>query len=291
MKALICYWGLIRGFKYDLTLESHKKHIWDVLKQQGIDFDVMLHSYNKEFDLQPFNIDNLKYIAIEDDYIVTKRILPKIRNIYLPQYFHEEHRRGLFKCWYSQQHLHDKLQSIKDEYDFAITLDIAQYFASSLPENIKDLDMSIMYLTDFERFEGYNPRFCMSNVENILFYLNKFNYVLQDEDQIPNGMVNPTYQQKYIKAYMKHFKVSQKEVKEIPNLHPEWQLKTYIDKVGRKKVCEISLKFWRIRTDAQLEGITDEDIHLYNVSVLPVTTNPNEEYSGSNSILQDNTTL
>ena len=269
MKALICYWGLVRGFKYKATLESHKKHIWNVLREQNIDFDVMLHTYNKEFDFQVFNIENLKYFVIEDDSIITERILPKIRNVHMPKYFSEEHRKGLFKCWYSQQHLHNHIVPIKNEYNFVITLDIAQYFGTSIPSNIKELDMSYVYLTNFERFEGYNPRFCMSNVNNILFYLDKYNYVLKDEKNIPDNMINPEYQKKYIDAYMQFFNTSRKEVKDIPNIHPEWQLQNYLDVVGKKKIKEINLKFWRIRTNAHLEGLTEDDVQLYNVNATP----------------------
>lgn len=269
MKALICYWGLVRGFKYHATMESHRRHIWNILREQNIDFDIMIHTYNKEFDFQVFNIDNLKYFVIEDDNIITERILPKLKNVYTPKYFTEEHRRGLFKCWYSQQHLHDHVVPIKDEYDFIITLDIAQYFATSIPNNLKDIDMSYIYLTNFERFDGYNPRFCMSNVDNVLFYLNKFNYVLKDEMKLPDNMINPDYQQWYIESYMKFFNVSREDVKDIPNIHPEWQLKNYLDVVGEKQIKEITLKFWRIRSNSHLAGITEDDGKLYNVNILP----------------------
>lgn len=268
MKALICYWGLVRGFKYPHTLESHKKHIWNVLTEQGIDYDVMVHTYNKEFDFQVMNIDNLKYIAIEDNDVIGKRLLPKMVNIYMPVYFTEEHRLGLFKCWHSQKHLRDQVELVKDDYDIVITLDIAQYFVSSLPSNLRDLDMSKVYMTNFERFYGYNPRFCMSNAENVMFYLNKIDYVLKDPNNIPPDMVNPDYVERYTKAFMKHFKVGREEVEGAPNLHPEWQLKQYLDVVGEKQVEELDIRFYRIRENAHLEGMTDEDAKLYNVSVV-----------------------
>jgi hypothetical protein len=269
MKALICYWGLVRGFKYTQTIESHKNNIWDVLIEQDIPYDVMLHTYNKEFDFNIFNINNLKYHVIEDDHIIHTRVLSKIKNIHLPVYFTEEHKTGLFKCWYSQQHLHDHIVPIKNEYDLIITLDIAQYFVTPIPNNIKYLDLNKMYLTDIEHFNGYNPRFCMSNVDNILFYLNKFNYVLSDENKIPDNMINSKYQEAYIDAYMYHFNTSRDNVKNIPNLHPEWQLKTYLDVVGKKEVEELSIKFWRIRSMGHLDGITDAEVKLYKVQTIP----------------------
>lgn len=275
MKALICYWGLVRGFKFQKTFDSHKQHIWDVLKEQNIDFDVMIHTYNKQFDFQVFNIHNTRYCVIEDDAIVSQRIIPKIRNVYTPTYFTEEHRLGLFKCWHSQQHLHDQILKIKHEYDFIITLDIAQYFATSIPKNIKDLDFENMYVSNFESFNGYNPRFCMSNVDNILFYLSKFNYVLADEENIPDNMIDPDYQHRYIEFMTSTFDCTQDELKNIPNLHPEWQLKTYLDVIGQKNICEIPIKFWRVRINGQIEGISNDDIQLYNVSATPVSEKPN----------------
>lgn len=272
MKALICYWGLVRGFKYPQTLESHKKHIWDVLTSQGIEYDVMLHTFNKEFDFQVFNIDKLRYIVIEDDIIITNRLLPRMINIHMPIYFTEEHKRGLFKCWHSQQHLCKQIALVQNEYDIVITLDIAQYFVSSLPRNIKDLDMSKMYLTNFERFNGYNPRFCMSNPTNAMFYLNKLDYVLCDPNNIPDKMVDPEYKEKYIETYMRIYGESRDAVKEVPNLHPEWQLKQYLDVVGKKEVKEIDIRFYRIRQNAHLEGMTAEDVALYNVKVVPEGT-------------------
>jgi len=269
MKALICYWGLVRGFKYAQTLESHKKHIWDVLLGQGIDYDVMLHTYNKEFDNQVLNINNLKYIVVEDDAITGHRLMPKMRNIHMPVYFTDEHKTGLFKCWHSQHHLAERLAFVKDDYDIVITLDIAQYFASSLPYDLVNMDMSKVYLTNFESFNGYNPRFCMSSAENVIFYLSKISYVLQDEDNIPNGMISPEYIDKYAMAYMDHFRVERDKVKEAPNLHPEWQLRHYLNEVGKKDVVELNIRFYRIRENAVLEGLTDEDVQLYKVKVLP----------------------
>jgi hypothetical protein len=269
MKALICYWGLIRGFKYPDTLESHRKCIWNVLKDQGYETDIVMHTYNKEFDFQAFNIDNLKYFVIEDDPVITNRIIPKIKDINMPVYFSEEHRTGLFKCWHSQQHLHDYVKPIKEQYDIMITLDIAQYFVSPIPNNIKDMDMNTLFLSKFESFEGYNPRFCMSNLENGLFFLNKFNYVLNNSNGIPDNMVNPEYRLKYINAFMDVFNCPLEAVQGAPNLHPEWQLQTYLDKVGGKCVEELPIKFYRIRSNAHLEGLTQEDMLLYKVSAIP----------------------
>lgn len=277
MKALVCYWGLVRGFKYPPTYESHERNIWKVLNNQGIDFDVMLHTYNKDQDSKIFSIHNLRYVVIEDDQHIEKRILPRIRNVITPHYFHETHRMGLFKCWHSQQHLHDQIQAIKNEYDFVITLDIAQFFATPLPSNLKDFDMSKMYVSDFEEYGGYNPRFCMSNTENILFYLNKFNFILQNEEQIPDLMIDPNYQEEYIYVVMRLFGVSREQVTNIPNLHPEWQLKQYLDVVGKKQVCKMPFRYFRIRTDGEIVGMSQEDLkvfELYNVKVDDVGANP-----------------
>jgi hypothetical protein len=268
-KALICYWGLIRGFKYPDTIQSHKTHIWDVLTKQGYAVDVFVHTYNKQFDLQTMNIENIKYIAIEDDKFIEQKLAPRMKNVHMPVYFTEEHRMGLFKCWYSQQHLAEKIKKCHKEYDVVITLDIAQLFVTSLPSDLCKMDMNVLYTSDFEKFTGYNPRFCMSSADNIIFYLSKLDYVLQDEENIPDGMIDPNYQNTYCALYMLDLGVKRDEVKMIPNLHPEWQLKHYLDHVGKKKVKELGVKFFRIRDDAHVEGLTEKDVKLYKLSVVP----------------------
>jgi hypothetical protein len=160
----------------------------------------------------------------------------------------------------------------KNEYDIVITLDVAQYFVSDIPRDLRNLDLNKMYVANFEKFDGYNPRFALSNAENIIFYLEKIDYVLGDGHNIPDGMICPSSRSNYIEAYMKFFDVPRDEVLYIPNLHPEWQLKTYLDTVGKKKVVEINIRFYRIRSNAQLEGITEEDAELYNVKLCPEQT-------------------
>jgi hypothetical protein len=265
-KALICYWGLVRGFKYPQALESHRKHIWKVLEAQGFEYDVLVHTYNKEFDTNLFNVPNIRYLLIEDDAYITQRILPRIRNVHLPPYFEDEHKTGLFKCWHSQRQLREQLKKIKDDYDVVITLDIAQYFVSPIPDNLDDLDMTKVYLSDFEKFKGYNPRFCMSNPKNVMFYLNKFDYVLNDEEKIPKGMIDPEYLEDFLKKLADVLGVEPDAVKKCPNLHPEWQLKKYLDVVGGLEVVELPIKFYRIRRNAELVGITQEDVDLYSVT-------------------------
>jgi hypothetical protein len=43
MKVALCFWGLCRSTH--LTIASIQTHIFDALKQQGIEYDVFLHSY------------------------------------------------------------------------------------------------------------------------------------------------------------------------------------------------------------------------------------------------------
>jgi hypothetical protein len=46
MKVAICFSGMPRSFKS--VLESHKKYIYNVLSDHGIEYDIFIHSWNNE---------------------------------------------------------------------------------------------------------------------------------------------------------------------------------------------------------------------------------------------------
>jgi dTDP-4-amino-4,6-dideoxygalactose transaminase len=66
MKIAIIYRGNIRGFKYDECFKTHEK-LYNVLKNNNIDFDTYLCTNNIEYDETSINkIENLKSKYILD---------------------------------------------------------------------------------------------------------------------------------------------------------------------------------------------------------------------------------
>ena len=66
-KICIIYWGLIRGFRFDYTFNSHKQYLYDNFKNNNIDFDVYLVTNNIEYnEINVDKIPNLKTLKIID---------------------------------------------------------------------------------------------------------------------------------------------------------------------------------------------------------------------------------
>ena len=46
MRVAVCFSGMPRSFK--TVYESHKKFIFDVLSEQGIEYDIFIHTWNNK---------------------------------------------------------------------------------------------------------------------------------------------------------------------------------------------------------------------------------------------------
>ena len=237
MKFAILYWGLIRGFKYDDVFESHKKNMWDKLDKMNIPFDVYCHTYNKEFDDKVFQIPNMKQLIIEDDQIIENYLTPRIRNVVVPHYYYKDAKINLFKCWYSQEQLRKLLDQSKENYSLIITMDISQMIYTNFLED-QEIDTTQAYTLKYECFGGYNPRFFVANKDHTLFYLNKLNYILADEDNIPPFMISEIEKKLHLKDGLP-----------TPNLHPETMLRHYLEYIGKIPVFLVPIKIFRVRSD------------------------------------------
>lgn len=240
MKIGICYFGLIRGFRYKETYESHKKNIYDKLSEMEIEYDVYISTYNKEYSDKYVNlIPNIKKIEIIDDEETHKDILKNEYNRFIcPANFREnnnDYKMNLLKCWRSQENLRKMIINCK--YDACILIDIGQVINTPI-DNIKLFDLEYMYIPKFAHHYGYNGRFIIANMKNMLFFLNKLEYLLS-QSKIPI-MVSSN-----ILSISENFA-------NPPNLHPESAYKIYIEEIGKLKVKYHGVDFCRHRFDGTL---------------------------------------
>lgn len=180
LKMAIGYWGLIRGFKYPNVYESHKENLYKLLDKAGIEYDIYVATYDKDYDEEPFkHIQNVKEKFIDNDEKIQKEIKNNPLPFELP--FSEESTFNLIKCWKSQDYLKQILQKKEREYDLFLTMDIAQCITSPLMDFTK-LDLNTIYLSSFLKSGGLHVRFCLSNMRTTLFYLDKYTYLKQHPD-------------------------------------------------------------------------------------------------------------
>lgn len=218
MKVALCYFGLVRGFKYNNVYESHKKYIYDILKKQNIDFTVYISTYDKDYDQTNIDkIPNLIKINKQNDEIISQKILQISDNFTVPQNYTEELKQNLLKCWYSQQDLYNMLKNSGKSYDLIIVMDIAQLILNEI-DDLNQFKHDYIYVPNFAFHLGYCGRMLIGNMKNILFFLNKFNFI-------------------------QTFKI---------NIHPESFYKYYIEQIGKIQIRFFKIKFWRCRTNGML---------------------------------------
>lgn len=224
MKVALCYFGLVRGFKLEETFESHQEMIYNALKEDNIDFSVYVSTYfDKDYDETNLNkIPNLVKISKKSDKTVSNEIIKQISDCFTcPHYFTKEHKTNLLKCWFSQQDLYNLLKNKK--YDLVIVMDIGQKIISRL-DNLNNLDKDRIYVPNFAQHRGYCGRMVIGNYKNIMYFLNKYNYLM---DRI------------------------EKDKDKTIDIHPETFYKTYLQKENIP-IGFLSVKFWRCRTDGTL---------------------------------------
>ena len=108
MKIAIIYRGNIRGFKYEECFKTHEK-LYNILKNNNIDFDTYLCTNNIEYDEDSINkIKNLKSKYILD--INNVRGDSKYKQAFLNIKFNSEgwsdvYQHNIISYWYNNNYL------------------------------------------------------------------------------------------------------------------------------------------------------------------------------------------
>jgi hypothetical protein len=233
MKIVICYFGLIRGFKYEHVFKSHEKYLYNELAKQNIDFSVYISTYDKDYDeLNIKKIPNLINCDVVSDSDMEQK-LDIIKDKFIcPNNYTDEIKINLLKCWKSQENLCKMIENTS--FDLCILMDIGQLLFSPI-DNLNNLDTNCIYYPKFASHYGYNGRMVIANYHNMIIFMDKLNYLtLQDPVLI---MCTP-----------KILQLSNNS----PNLHPESVYKLYIEHKNIRVKFLNSIKFWRCRTDGSV---------------------------------------
>jgi hypothetical protein len=175
-KICIIYWGLVRGFKYECAFNSHKKYLYDRLKDKNIDFDVYVVTNFLDYNEAAINkIPNVKLLKIIDineilncaDYKTAYNNI-QFTTIGWSNYFHN----NLLTLYYTRQYL---ANIIPDNYKRYISMDIGQIIDKLEYPIIED---KTNITSAFETSNGINPRILIGNYNCILEESNIFNYIL-----------------------------------------------------------------------------------------------------------------
>lgn len=177
MKIAIIYRGNIRGFKYDECFKTHEK-LYNVLKNNNIDFDTYLCTNNIEYDETSINkIENLKskYILDINNVRSDNKYKQAFSNIKFTGPWSEVFQDNIITYWYNNNYLFHK---IREKYDKYIIMDIAHI--------IEMFDISLLftnnnYCSIYESNTGYNTRILIANYELFESIMTQFNYILNNK--------------------------------------------------------------------------------------------------------------
>ena len=200
-KICIIYWGLVRGFKYDCAFNSHKKYLYDCLKDKHINFDVYIVTnhldYNEAIINKIPNVKLLKIIDIDEIQNCTEYKTAYDNIQFTTSGWSSYYHNNLLTLYYNRQQL---ANIIPNNYKRYISMDIGQIIDKldyTLIENTYNIYSS------FETSNGINPRFLIGNYNCIVEELNMFNYIFNTNVRF--NFLNP---ESFIDYYFRNKNVS-----------------------------------------------------------------------------------
>ena len=196
MKVAICYWGLTRTL--NKTYKSHKKHIYNILKNNNIDYDIYIHTWDLEDEFEYIWLKKINKISNLNDIELLNPYSYKIdkqkeflKQLDFSKYFYEKEWKGKPPRtnnqkgeWYPQllrNHL-CALESLNRCYELVKNSnEIYDYIICIRPDGLLNKDINIKYITDTENneiavpkneeYNGYCDRFAIGNPKLMEYYM------------------------------------------------------------------------------------------------------------------------
>lgn len=95
MKIAVCYWGMTRSTKF--VYSSHEKYLYDILKKGNIDYDIFMHTWKIEGDvniiwenISPIKVDYEEYKLLNPTFYKIDTQCDFLNTIHFPDYFYED---------------------------------------------------------------------------------------------------------------------------------------------------------------------------------------------------------
>ena len=192
-KVVICFFGLTRSLKYNI--KYLQKNVFDVLKQNGFDYDIFIHTYKKIgihnnirarekniiLDNNEYKLLNPKKYEIDDEDDINKKIPFDLykshgdpwKNKYLS--FH-----NYIKQLYSLYCVTGLWENNKFDYDAAIYIRPDVIVTKPLNiNNILEYKQNTIYIPNHHHYGGYNDRFAYGSINAMLTYGKRYEKGLQ----------------------------------------------------------------------------------------------------------------
>jgi len=191
MKVGLAFWGITRSLKFSIA--SIQKNILNVLKNNNIDYDIFMHTYNlngyanirtNEFlqnvDNDEYKLLNANYIRIDSqDEIKSKINLKMYRTHKDPWNTSYNSVDNFILAQYSKSQLVEMIKESNQTYDYIIYLRPDVLYLNELSIGfIKLASNNCICIPDFHLFGNFNDRFAITNMNTYHLYGDVFRYLL-----------------------------------------------------------------------------------------------------------------
>lgn len=189
-KIAIIFYGLTRSL--NKTIFSFKKHLFQILRNNSIDYDIFIHTYkihgeyknkwSNEYTSNYLNEDvksllNPKYLLYNNQEDVVKKINFEEYYEKLGVWSGEtpEMTKYLIKnlclALYSKKRITRLFEKHKNEYDYAIITRPDLEFTTNINvEWLKELNDNNIIIPACDSYSGCNDRFCIGKPDNVIYY-------------------------------------------------------------------------------------------------------------------------
>ena len=213
-KISICYWGMTRSTKY--IFESHVKNLYDILKNNNIDFNIFMHTWETKNNTNiiwehpcDIPVDYEEYKLLKPDFYKIENQCDFLNTINFDNYFdkklydmyggdtHHEWRPQLIMnhlcALESQKRVYNMVLESSIEYDFILFIRPDVLILNNFDINCFKNSFDII-LPNYDHHEGYNDRFAIIPFKLSLPYSTRIDEIIDFRKN--NGRI---VSEKYVK--------------------------------------------------------------------------------------------
>ncbi len=193
MKIALAFFGITRSLKY--TIESIKNNVLGVLRDNGIEYDIFMHTYivhnyinirsremNLHVDNEEYKLLNADYIEIDDQAETKRKINMSLYRSYPDPWFTLYNTVDNFILGqYSKSRLVHRIDKTNIHYDYIIYLRPDCSYVDKFDINfLKAVNDNTICIPNFHNYGKYkfNDRFCIANMKTYKIYGDIFKYLL-----------------------------------------------------------------------------------------------------------------
>lgn len=211
-KIAICYWGMTRSTKY--VYNSHFNNLFNILKNNSIDYKVFMHTWKVETNIIWENISNIpidyqEYTLLQPNFykIEEQKLFTDQLNFsdYFNKELYDKYGGDTFNEWRpqlimnhlcaleSQKRVYQMVNDTGENFDYVIFIRPDVQILNKFDINIFNDSFDII-IPSYDHHEGLNDRFAILHFNNTRNYALRINEI--KEFRKNNGRI---VSEKYVK--------------------------------------------------------------------------------------------